>query len=322
MDLRASYTAASSLPLKLLQHTSSALSPSGRIRPVHVQLNLTNRCNLNCAFCSCASRDKTLEIPAHDVLRSVAIFQRLGALALTITGGGEPLLYPDVDMLLRVFSERGLALGLVTNGTQFHRITPHTLNRVTWCRISWGDDRDFSKDAQALLSQVIREAPAVDWAFSYVLGANPNWDTLPAVVAFANQHKLSHVRVVSDLLDTGNVPDPDTVRENVRRTVSDDRVIYQGRKTWEHGVRNCLISLLKPLFHVDGNIYPCCGVQYALEEESLDFPSSMSMGADIEEVWSGAQVPFDGSRCVRCYYGDYNRLLASLRTPLAHWEFV
>ena len=61
--------------------------------------------------------------------------------------------------------------------------------------------------------------------------------------------------------------------------VDDKIVIYQGRKKFSRGSAKCLISLIKPLIGSDGNVYPCCGVQYALADSSFDFDSRGGCGS-------------------------------------------
>jgi len=140
-------------------------------------------------------------------------------------------------------------------------------------------------------------------------------------VAFANKYNFTHVRVVSDLLDLSNVSDMDEIRKSVK--VDDSRVIYQGRKNFDPGQRDCRISLLKPVIGADGFIYPCCGVQYAHQSEDLDNPESMRMGRieDIVNIYK-KQKFFNGLQCYRCYYKNYNDILGQMVGEMEHLGFV
>jgi hypothetical protein len=144
-------------------------------------------------------------------------------------------------------------------------------------------------------------------------------------VAFANEHNFTHVRIVGDLLDI----EKSALRMNVARAhllgagIDDGQVIYQDRGTFVIGAEKCLISLIKPVVSADGGIYPCCGVQYAKDPPGLNYVESMRMGGleDIDQIWN-EQKSFNGSRCVRCYYDDYNSALDMLTMPLSHAEFI
>lgn len=319
-----SFTSASVFPAKVIRKANEFLLPDGRgVRPYHIQLSPTNRCNLACEWCSCAGRDAAEEMPWEKAKIILSTYGMLGAQALTITGGGEPLMYPHIGDLIRFAVLQGMQAGLVTNGYLLKKADFDALRLLRWCRVSCSDDRAM-KPLLAAVEMAVTEASLVDWAWSYVLTSRFDEDKLVAAVEFANAHKFSHVRVVSDLLNTHLLPPMSYVQDVLKgRGVDDSLVIYQGRKEWEPGAKRCLISLLKPMIATSGDILPCCGVQYAMEETQLDFDKRMVMGRaeDIHQIYS-EQAGFDGSRCVRCYYGDYNRLLSIMLDPLEHEEFV
>ena len=317
-----SYTAASTLPVKLLQDIELiSLVQGGYIPPIHIQLNPTNRCNLKCGFCSCSERDKKAELPIDKIIDVIDQFKKLGCKSVTITGGGEPLLHPHINTLLAVLNlDFGIKVGLVTNGTQFKNLANY--QDITWCRISSSDDR--TPDWSGILNAV-QMGQNVDWAFSHVLTRNPDWPLLCHVVVFANKHKFTHVRVVGDLLDNEKAAaQVKQARDQLYvQGIDDSRVIYQDRAEYVPGRKHCGISLLKPVFGADGGIYPCCGVQYAQDPPGRDLIESMRMGSidNIDRIWKD-QAAFDGSVCSRCYYDSYNSTLDLLSLPLVHKEFV
>jgi len=248
-------------------------------------------------------------------------FKDLGCKAVTITGGGERLLYPNLNVLIGYLNRvLDIRVGLVTNGTQFQRLS--NFNDITWCRISSSDDREPCWDG---ITEAVQDGPKIDWAFSHVLTRNPDWQRLGRLVNFANDYKFTHVRIVADLLDIDKAAGAVRVAKDFLggQGIDDSLVIYQDRGVYVLGRKNCLISLLKPVVGADGGIYPCCGVQYAQDEPGRDLVKEMCMGTleNIEEIWK-EQNQFDGSVCSRCYYDDYNSALALLSTPLNHKEFV
>jgi len=244
----------------------------------------------------------------------------LGCVSATITGGGEPLMHRNISDILQCLTDYKIKIGLVSNGLLLSRLSASDFDNVAWCRISCSDERPFT-DLYKHISHAVAAGNHTDWAFSYVVSKNPNADNLNAYIKFANKHNFTHVRVVSDLLDLENVTDMDVIKRLV--TTDDSRVIYQGRKQFDPGAKRCWISLLKPVVGADGYIYPCCGVQYAHQEEDLDNPASMRMGR-IENIIDVVlrQSPFDGLQCHRCYYDNYNRVLESMLSQIDHEMFV
>jgi len=320
-DRVASFTAASAFPLKVIQNRACR-NGVGRIIPVHVQFNPTNACNLNCSFCSCSNRKKTEKMRLEEFQGMIRMFAGLGTKALTITGGGEPMLHPNINEIIRASVECGVQVGLVTNGVFAGNLSMARMKfPPKWIRVSVSDDRDVDGLFKSLLPVI--STIGSDWAFSYVLTRAPDYDKLRAIVKFAEDHGFCHVRVVADLFDIGAVPNMEVVRSELSFSSGEALVIYQGRKEFVLGRASCLISLLKPVIGPDGGVWPCCGVQYALNDPSRDLETSMRMGdwRDFPLIME-EQFAFDGSRCVRCYYDEYNRVLGMLTVPLEHREFV
>ena len=323
---RISYTAASALPLKLL-HSEEALAGIrlGRIFPIHLQFTPTDRCQLRCSWCSCANDSRKTSISMERVGTMVEILSRWATKAITITGGGEPLMHPDIEEMIELFESAGWKIGLVTNAFLFDRIGATTLRRLKWCRISCSDDRGLeTRELGNIIARAVDAAPLVDWAFSYVVTAKFNPSRLADYIWFANNCNFTHVRVVSDLLDLDNVPDMDDVKKSlIARDVDDKLVIYQGRKDSTRGCKDCWISLLKPVISAAGEVFPCCGAQYALETPTLNMPPELCMGTieDLDSILA-RQVPFDGSICRRCYYEQYNIILGAMLGKIEHGEFV
>lgn len=328
-DYRSSFTSADALPVKLLQDHDliQHITNTGSIPPAHVQLIPTNKCNLKCAFCSCAQEDRSKEMGMLEMLECLKTLRNLGTKSLTITGGGEPLLYPFLGTLLEVAEASDMATGLVTNGLLLGSIDPEMLNRLTWCRISHGDDRKpFDANDEGELMSIVSCAHKVDWAFSYVLSDRPNVRQLADVIILGNELGFTHVRVVADLLNPDRVP-MEAVKaqlQDILGTVSIP-VIFQGRDIPEVG-HECRICYLKPVIAPDLKVYACCGVQYALDTPSLSLPEELCLGSlqDMAaRAVTGNQKPFPGAQnCVRCYYGAYNRVLGALVSDTVHKEFL
>ena len=310
-----SYTAASAFPAKLFTDAIIKTVREHDIKPVHVQINPTNRCPLNCSFCSCKNMDRTIEMPLADLIKISEKFIRLGARAFTITGGGDPLAYRQLPQYVRWLYGKGIKTALVTNGVLFKKHDLRFLSYLSWCRISLSDERELHPED---IESVVREG----FSFSYVI-ITGNLDKITTAIKFANEHNFSHVRLVDDIIGGSRISLVDIKERLVKDGVDISRVIWQGRKAYSRGHPRCLVSLLKPNIDAHGNFTPCCGVQYAGNPPALDFIETFRLKGSIKDIYAEQQF-FNGSVCERCYYSDYNGVLNAVwdYDILDHKDFV
>jgi len=98
--------------------------------PTHVDLDLTNACNLACSHCHAAS-GKPLpgQLSTGEVRKVLDDLYELGALGITIAGG-EPFLRPDIlELLEHACQLHGQQVVVVTNGTLMSGVTVDRLAR-------------------------------------------------------------------------------------------------------------------------------------------------------------------------------------------------
>jgi hypothetical protein len=157
-----------------------------------------------------------------------------------------------------------------------------------------------------------------------VVTKRPNYKTIRGIINFANKNKFTHIRLVSDLLDLKNATPMERIRWKLRGDSADDKlVIYQGRKEFEKGTKECYISLLKPVITPSGKIVACCGWQYRHENPSRDYDETdyMCDAKNIDKLYNN-QNHYDGSGCAKCYYMNYNSALKTLLSEIRHKEFI
>ncbi len=329
---RSSFTAASTMPTKII--TDSGLIKditNHNIKPIHIQINPTNKCPYDCSFCSCANRDKSKKYDLEKFKKVLDRFEKLGTEAVTITGGGDPLAYEHFGELIDyILNEKKMEGAMVTNGFLFSKYKEDevikNINKLTWCRISVYDEYPFH---QKKIEPVISKCPDVDWAFSYVVTEKYDYKNLVKCIEFANQYqdRFSHIRVVSDILN--EKVELGDVKEQLKADGVDTTLcLWQGRKGYKKGNKNCRISLLKPNIDPEGKIMPCCGVQYAVDDKIRDFDNRLSMGNvfngdDLEKIYK-EQKGFDGSICNKCYYNDYNDTIETIwsHDNITHKKFI
>lgn len=87
--------------------------------PLIVNLLLTYRCNLRCAYCG-VWRQPPREMDTATILRLVDEIAAAGAERLSLSGG-EPMIRKDVGIILAHAKRRGLTVNLVSNGLHVAR---------------------------------------------------------------------------------------------------------------------------------------------------------------------------------------------------------
>jgi MoaA/NifB/PqqE/SkfB family radical SAM enzyme len=96
--------------------------------PVAAHLIPIRRCNLSCTYCN-EYDDYSKPVPTPDLLRRVDLLASLGTGLVTFSGG-EPLLHPDLELIIRRIRGRGMIATLITNGYLLTRERIRQLNHA------------------------------------------------------------------------------------------------------------------------------------------------------------------------------------------------
>jgi MoaA/NifB/PqqE/SkfB family radical SAM enzyme len=82
--------------------------------PVVAHIIPIRRCNLACTYCN-EFDDFSAPVPVEEMFRRLDHLAGFGTSIITISGG-EPLLHPELDDVIRHIRRRGMMAGLITNG--------------------------------------------------------------------------------------------------------------------------------------------------------------------------------------------------------------
>jgi len=96
--------------------------------PVLAHLIPVRRCNLSCAYCN-EYDDHSKPVPMETLYARVDRLAELGTSIITISGG-EPLLHPELDLLIARIRKRGMLAGMITNGYLLTADRIRRLNRA------------------------------------------------------------------------------------------------------------------------------------------------------------------------------------------------
>ena len=83
------------------------------------------RCNLACTYCN-EYDDYSRPVPLESMQRRVDLLADLGTSIVTMSGG-EPLLHPELDDIIRRMRQRGVISGMITNG---YLLMPDRIKRL------------------------------------------------------------------------------------------------------------------------------------------------------------------------------------------------
>ncbi len=83
--------------------------------PSQVQIEVTNKCNLDCYMCP--RKDLGVKYDHMDLSLFKKVIERLNNVHLiTLTGWGEPFMHPNIFDMIKICKERGFIVQLTTNG--------------------------------------------------------------------------------------------------------------------------------------------------------------------------------------------------------------
>jgi MoaA/NifB/PqqE/SkfB family radical SAM enzyme len=82
--------------------------------PVLAHIIPIRRCNLACAYCN-EYDDHSKPVPLEEMFSRINRLASFGTTAITLSGG-EPLLHPELDEIIRHIRRRGRLAGMITNG--------------------------------------------------------------------------------------------------------------------------------------------------------------------------------------------------------------
>lgn len=324
----------------------------GKSLPKLLHISPTDKCGLRCFFCSSDKREgdtMSLSYILESVDKLLALGEREGIPGLEsieLTGGGDPMEFPEISQLIQELVDRDLAVGMISNCENFtKKVTPEASQLLTWlrCSINWKPKQGRPMDEWPF---VLPDIPPPNSfgrpdtvGFSVVMTAGlvpdhktkePRWLETPrehfdlaAQTVLQNEGK--YFRVVTNCL--GQHEDIDRAIAKFRRWVDELNV---GREEplgyWQHKYPvspkvPCHTGYFRPFANSDGWIYPCSSC--TLSEEQ--FPKSLrvcrlgDLAGFYENQWLKyeqvgrvqpiVQDPSKASGCVNCTFTHNVELL-------------
>src|SRR6266404_4033785 len=96
--------------------------------PILVHIIPMRQCNLACTYCN-EYDDFSKPVPLPEMKKRLDLLADMGTSIITISGG-EPLMHPELDEVIRHMRRRGMIAGLITNGFYLNRERIERLNEA------------------------------------------------------------------------------------------------------------------------------------------------------------------------------------------------
>ena len=112
--------------------------------PIYVRVKPTNVCNHNCFFCIYATSFSGIHeemkerdtIPFDKMMEILEDFKEMGVKAITLSGGGEPLVYKHIIPTIESILEKDIKLSMITNGQLLMGEKAKLMANANWVRVS------------------------------------------------------------------------------------------------------------------------------------------------------------------------------------------
>jgi len=196
------------LGLGALQLKLRSLRASPRTAPERLFLGLTNRCQLRCPHCGIRGVPEVTDMPLPKALRLIREASSM-AIPRIILFGGEPLLYPHLEEVMRCAAGLGLFVELDTNGLAASATTLERLARAGLCalRVSLHSSvakrhdalqrRAGSFDAVRKVVRAARKAGLLAYLSTCVFNETLDNDDVNGIAALARKWGASGIRMIS-----------------------------------------------------------------------------------------------------------------------------
>ncbi len=282
---------------KIVHHQDilSKLKKSVQVVPLQVQIVPSNQCNHRCHFCAYRMKG----FPSNEIFEEkdflsyekiyecLEDFAEIGVKALHITGGGEPLVHPNIyDIFVNTLDFK-LDLALVTNGFKLTEDMCNLLGDSLWVRVSmdsvnksiYSFIRNVSEDVFDKVVEniklLVKHKRNNIVGIGYVIGKE-NYKDIYKAVKFFKELGVDNIRLSAVFTQMGYdyfFEFKDRAAELAKRAkedfsddsftvfnLFDERVkdVFTGTQNYDY----CPIKELLTYIGADYSVYTCCTLAY------------------------------------------------------------
>jgi MoaA/NifB/PqqE/SkfB family radical SAM enzyme len=341
---------------KLLKHLPKIkrLQDGMRPSPVMFHMSPANPCNMTCSFCCFANRTLKEMLTYEQMTKAIDSFVELGATGMELTGGGEPTLHPDFGKVVNYAYEKGLKIGVVTNGTmitKWHKVGG-VWDKLEWIRLGmYGFYEGYTYDIEALRTYPnLTIGAAYIWDENFEHSDNPNvtgkWETKEGdkkgKKLAKNRQTPEHFERMLEWVEKEKIPTriafnsikvSDIIKEDIsliKNRIKDRNLKYAFLSdfNWKGERRDskCYMHNFKPFVFTDGNVYVCPCAEMSVENAYRVNSEFKICDIDgILDFYNSVQANNGVERthaCTYCKYAAQNELIGDAMTETQHNDFA
>jgi MoaA/NifB/PqqE/SkfB family radical SAM enzyme len=242
--------------------------------------------------------------------------------AVILSGGGEPLVYPQIKELIEYLYVRNLDIGLITNGVLLkEKLDRKTLEKLSWVRVS------INSLDQVENIEMPGFSKGTTFGLSYIW--NPlSEKTFIKVKEFVKKYNPEYVRLLPDC----NLSDEKLEEEHqkLHKLAEELGKPYFHQYKTHRQPKECHLGRVHPVLYTDGMIYPCDSLvlNSPLNDRKFHQEYALCKWDDIKKfrdsIIEGSLI--DTTKCPNCVFARQNDLLSEIiygdKEGVKHLNFI
>jgi MoaA/NifB/PqqE/SkfB family radical SAM enzyme len=322
------------------------------VYPITVEIHLTERCNNRCFYCNYTTTQESMRL--EDFKVAIQKLTQTMTKAIILSGGGEPLLHPNVSDAIKIITKAGMNSAIITNlSIKDENLYVTILKNCSWCRISF----DASN---ATVYKKIREVDGFELVNGNVQHLVKLKNKLKSQTTIGVQSVINRYNIddVFDEIKLAAKLEVDYIQIRPIETMPSEQLAYSKRQydrvmkqidagykferkdfkiirsdKWDvinpylkerrHGFSFCHVFKMIAAVDVRGDVYVCC---HQIEKRNKDLCYGNILKEDINLIMSRRKKVIknlDLSKCyLECRGSHINHRLENLRKSIPHVNFL
>jgi radical SAM protein with 4Fe4S-binding SPASM domain len=242
------------------------------------------------------------------------------------TGGGNPLLYPQINELINYAFKLGYKIGVISNSINPSRhLIERSTEQITWYRASLSGF--YKSDKVPYDFSII---PKGKLGFSYIVTDETTINHFKAIVKLVKERPdVKFVRIAANCLQGDEIKNFKEDWGQVIEYLGEKFFIKEIGDNYKPYEDFCGVGMVRPYCTEDGYIYPCSS--YVLKEQKYNPSYAIGRLDNVKLAYQWANelqrrvnMPYgvDPKKCYHCFYANNNKLLHTIIKELPDEDFA